>query len=398
MKYATQFLFFSILLAFPIGCGQGQHESNLGEQTKVRGIINGTITGQYPTVGGVVSGSSVGCTATLIDKEFLISANHCFLPNKEYSFRTNDNLSGYLLTPGSAWGPCMDANGIDIPDCYAIDMVTGSNDVAIAHIEKPLGQYSEISDSVPNIGTVLTTVGYGYSNYNQTLSTLLGRGVKREGDLSVSALDAFSPFFGIGGFVKMVPNSNTTPSDGDSGGPLLNNSDEISGTLSSGTDVFSTNPSDWAGTYAMYEPTANFLPWISNTVVQGKGKMLVQPTNGPDIVFSYISQSNLNATINANLTFTADMSLRLLQSGGMSVVWTLYDDTRILLQQTQTLQPALQMQNSITFNLTKSWKYLQARSVLRVDAQLRWTNIKDPTYTTLFRDSYEGNIVLPPEP
>jgi len=200
------------------GCA-AEETTKLPLQTQ-QPIVNGTPTNQWSPVGALTlmhpgwgySGSF--CSATKISNSWLLTAAHCL----------DNDVGGTTLTPGIVrFYQGSDANNPAPGSLYLVDGFylhpsynpgNNQNDIALVHLTAPLGgtnyAISPFSMGGSWVGTVIHYVGYGVNDgINQT-----GGGIKREGDIPISQVNATTYF-------SNAAAANVGVCFGDSGGPGL---------------------------------------------------------------------------------------------------------------------------------------------------------------------------------
>lgn len=121
-------------------------------------IIRGQVTRERPEVGAL----SVGCTATLVAPNVVISAAHCF----NYETQTQPGQYGnFEITQSNG---AVTRFAIDRYQSFSSDL--GANDVSLARLSQAvsagLATPAPIARRVPAAGTSLTVYGYGCTQRN----------------------------------------------------------------------------------------------------------------------------------------------------------------------------------------------------------------------------------------
>ena len=168
--------------------------------------------GDWPAVVAVNSGKL--CTGTLVAPDLVLTAAHCFdapTPGEgdEIDVYFGDTLASATVLQSPSWGSHPDF-------CYPSDCGEDISDFAFVRLDNavtiepiPVITSQAELDEVMQVGTPLTFVGFGEDE-----SGLLGAGIKREVDASLTALNDSGREFRAGGGGKDT-------CQGDSGGPAL---------------------------------------------------------------------------------------------------------------------------------------------------------------------------------
>ncbi len=180
-------------------------------------VVRGQITGERPEVGRI----SVGCTATLIAPNVLISAAHCF------SYESRDQPGNYGNFEVNQSDGTVRRYGIDLYRSFSSEL--GADDVALARLREPVSptvaRPAPLARRAPASGGPLTVFGYGCTQRNANTDWQ-----KRKAS-----------------FVQGASTSHLCP--GDSGGPVF---DDATGAVlrinsgyildASGADIFGDVP------------------------------------------------------------------------------------------------------------------------------------------------------------
>lgn len=169
-----------------------------------QGIVNGRIDERFPAIGILKSGNGVGCTATLIGSQTVLTAGHCV-----------DNASSVSFLVGGLKDRTILAKSVTIHPHYD----GGNNaDLAVVHLESAVTDVAPLSLSqhAPYVGQSITIFGFGASHESGEMpknNEILPKfGVKQSALNTVERVyDELFSFVGTGGNVC----------DGDSGGPTL---------------------------------------------------------------------------------------------------------------------------------------------------------------------------------
>lgn len=134
-----------------IGCG-GEFDEGpdaIASETASDALIGGIATNDRPAIGKLDN-----CTATLVDRRYVLSAAHCF---------------NYLTGPTSNGFTIRDVNGafverIPIDYAYALGAAAGTRDVAFARLERDAPSSVapvQIATTSPSAGDRVTAFGFG---------------------------------------------------------------------------------------------------------------------------------------------------------------------------------------------------------------------------------------------
>ena len=204
-------------------------------------IVNGVLTGDYPTVGALLRGAgpdsaSSWCSGTLIGCSTFLTAGHCVEGRAPSEFQVFLPHAGMFAVASIALNPNYDFPAADVAVLKLTTPVTG---VAPTAIE---------TDGTPPFGTPGVIAGFGRSG-----DPLFDYGLKRVGDV-VTASCSTIPAPGSNttsvcwDFTTPLgpPGTDANTCNADSGGPLfvdLGTGLRVAGTTSGGSSA-SCNPTD----------------------------------------------------------------------------------------------------------------------------------------------------------
>lgn len=190
-----------LLVWLAAGCGEPMEVGSAESP-----IVNGVVDHGHPAVGILVSGGGHTCTATLVERDKVLTAAHCV---------TSDNLPFRLLLPvrfylGGYYGIEHDAASVSPHP----DFAGGSrSDIAVVMLEKGVSDVEPlpIASSTPVAGERVMLVGYGLAGGSSSGQF----GTKRKAENVVGKVNPLTfELFGSSGQVGNI-------CDGDSGGPAL---------------------------------------------------------------------------------------------------------------------------------------------------------------------------------
>jgi secreted trypsin-like serine protease len=168
-------------------------------------IYNGSVDRQYNSVGLLVRGDKLWCSATRIGQQTALSAGHCFEGQ-------NQEPSDLVLRFAADE---VKVNRVTVHPWYRDWFGRVTHDVAILHLaRKPLDTpITPIATEAPEVDDEVILVGYGYTDANLKESM---DGTRRWGTNVVGDVDTYKLFF-------PEPENDKTSQTcrGDSGGPIL---------------------------------------------------------------------------------------------------------------------------------------------------------------------------------
>ena len=195
----TAYLYLTIAL-IGMGCTSAMEDELVDENYApiIEKLVRGTTTTERPEVGALQIGSGGLCTGTLVGENLVISAAHCF------DFVTQDsNVTArfHIRSNGSLYQ-------YPVSGVVSLGSDAGANDILLARLGQSVPQSVavplSIAQSAPPMGSQLTIFGYGCTNRdNQS-----GAGVKRK-------------------VVFRQGHESTNLCPGDSGGPVISETNEI---------------------------------------------------------------------------------------------------------------------------------------------------------------------------
>lgn len=212
----------------------GKHIVGVETEALVR-IVDGTLTTWFPSVGALlhtgVSGLAMSCTGTIIGCDAFLTAAHCVA-----SDRNKSHYKVFLQHAG-----LFDVGSVDWPkrDYKRPNEDTGSQaDVAVVRLAKPVdGIVPELinDDREQTSGSVSKIVGFG-----RTSADNMNAGLKRYGDVVASSCPDKFPKSDLICW-RYAPGDGSNTCYGDSGGPLLLDTNRlkpvVSGVTSGGIDL-----------------------------------------------------------------------------------------------------------------------------------------------------------------
>ncbi|MGV7219656.1 S1 family peptidase [Bradyrhizobium sp. UFLA05-112] len=226
-----------------VGAGEAAGKPNISGHKHVIGaeteslvrVVDGTLTTWYPTVGALlhmgIGGLGTSCTGTIIGCDAFLTAAHCVTSDLDKS-----HYKVFLQHAG-----VFDVRSIDWPkrDYQRPNEETGSQaDVAVIRLVTPVdGIVPDIinDDREQASGSVSKIVGFG-----RTTADKMDAGLKRYGDVVASACPDKFPKSDLICW-RYTPGSGSNTCYGDSGGPLLLESNRpepvVSGVTSGGIDL-----------------------------------------------------------------------------------------------------------------------------------------------------------------
>jgi len=212
----TTLLFASSLLT---GCVIGDQGGGSGENDG--DILFGAADPGDPAVGMIRNVSDIqlsgapaafnGCSATLITPQIMLTAGHCASQGFLWTDVTFDPAPADLFAPENTGGF---SGAYVLADPQYNGDGTQGHDVALVFLSQPNYNVAPIARGpLPAIGSNITAVGYGDTNYD-----LSGFGTKRFGNLTVTAENQHEIAAGREG---------NNVCHGDSGGPVLQNGVQV---------------------------------------------------------------------------------------------------------------------------------------------------------------------------
>ena len=214
MKLMTILFTSSLLTGCMIGDEGGANGQNDGD------ILYGADDFGDPAVGMIRNVSAIqlngapasfsGCTATLIAPRLMLTAGHCASGSSLWTDVTFDRAPSNLFAPAGSPG-FISAYVLADPQ-YNGDGTQG-HDVALVFLSQAVAVAPIARGPVPAIGSVVTGVGFGANNFDQT-----GFGKKRKSDFAITAITQHEVAAG---------NEGNNVCHGDSGGPILQNGVQV---------------------------------------------------------------------------------------------------------------------------------------------------------------------------
>jgi Trypsin/Bacterial pre-peptidase C-terminal domain len=196
-------------------------------------IVNGELTGLYPTTGALLRGGSndtadAWCSGTLIGCQTFLTASHCVEGLGPQSFRVFLPHAGFFTVTSIAMHPDFDFPNADVA---VLKLATAVNGIPPTPIN---------TTGAPPPGTPAIIAGYGRSG-----DPNFDYGLKRFGAVTTASCDSSVPNGGSDAtlvcwnFVAPLgpPGSNSNTCNADSGGPLFvdfGQGDVVAGTTSGG--------------------------------------------------------------------------------------------------------------------------------------------------------------------
>ena len=180
--------------------------SNNVAQARMARIVNGTPTSDYPAVGLIGDTSDDFCSGTLIAPQYVLTAAHC--------------AEGVVNTAGTftIGGKTYRTERVFIHPSYNSNAIgsDSANDIAIYKLSEPVVGIApmDIYRSVPQVGQLLTLVGFGGGGTGTTGSNG-DFGIKRVGTTPIDQVTRNLIHWTFDNNTE----SNTAP--GDSGGPAF---------------------------------------------------------------------------------------------------------------------------------------------------------------------------------
>ena len=191
-----------------------------------RGILNGVEIPEteYPVV-GVVSdaNASFTCTGTLIAPQWVLTVAHCVQGQSNLVFITGGladtpERQNYNILKVEIYPYYRGEDNLGSDDSHDIGLIQLDRDCPITPMI--------VNTNRPQIGDILTIVGYGYGGTGDTGGDGI-TGIKRKGTTTLEAVSST-----LLAWIFNTGESNTAP--GDSGGPAFLPNETIAGITSAG--------------------------------------------------------------------------------------------------------------------------------------------------------------------
>ena len=182
--------------------------------TRQQSIINGEVTGDYPSTGLLLFSdnfetATVGCTATLIGCQTVLTAAHCVCPEDVYSGTCAVQPRGLFFQHAGYY----EVAEINVhPDYRRLSNSALEHDIAVITLTEPVSgiEPTPIQMEQPALGPA-TIVGFG-----RTSESLHDYGVKRTGTAQLTACDGNES-----DAQHLCWRNDSLLCQGDSGGPLF---------------------------------------------------------------------------------------------------------------------------------------------------------------------------------
>ena len=183
-------------------------------------VTNGIKTDKLPAVTCLNVGFGC-CTGVFINETTMLTAGHCLGENSadEYTLSVNGTAPTEKHYVASAYPKPWESPGQDLAILKFPPTVTRSLGIS---------SFLPISQTAPRPGDPVTLIGFGKTDHSDNRT----KGVKHYGSNNISAIEDWKIYLrGVSGPTN-TPGINVVADSGDSGGPLLNASDEIIGVAS----------------------------------------------------------------------------------------------------------------------------------------------------------------------